>query len=255
MAVLKVFAGIIGLVWKLYILIVFTLTALLFYPLITPLLTTTKNKKRAAKLFVWWSRVFRVLTFYPIKRVANAKLPDGPFIIVANHASYLDIFLMPSLFSRTPILFLGKAELLSYPLIKTYFENLHIPVFRGNRLKAAKSVVKAKNEIKEGWSIVIFPEGGIHDGPKPDLAPFKRGAFQIAKSAGVPIVPVTFLNNFQLFSDPTEILGLAGPGISKVIIHPFINVDEINEMEVEELRERCFTIINNSLIERYPHLK
>ena len=45
--------------------------------------------------------------------------------------------------------------------------------------------------------------------------------------------------------------------IMEIIPHrdPFLLIDEINEMEVEELRERCFTIINNSLIERYPHLK
>lgn len=131
---------------------------------------------------------------------------------------------------------------------------MNIPVYRNNRRKAAQSVVHALQEIKNGWSIVIFPEGGIPDNENPKMVPFKKGAFILAKQTGIPIVPVTFTNNFLLFSDPTKILGPAMPGISKVHIHPFISSEVVERMDMQELSDYCFSIINKPLIDKYPHL-
>ncbi len=252
---MKVLLGIPGLIWKLYIAVIFTVTALVLYPIIRPQLGSDKGRKRAFKVFVFWSWWFRILCLYGVKRVKNSPLPEGPYVILANHASYLDIFLMYSVLPQSPFLFLGKSELLSYPLIKAYFKRMNIPVFRGNRVKAARSLIRASKEVKIGWSIMIFPEGGIPDGQAPKMIRFKDGAFQLAKSLKVPIVPVTFTNNHKLFSDPTEILGPARPGISRIHIHEAISVERIAEMEVKELRKHCFDIINEPILEEYPHLK
>lgn len=241
--------GLVGLVWKLYIAVIFTVTAILMYPLIVPFLTSTKQKKRAFRIFVFWSRLFRVLTFYPIKKIQREELPDSAVIILANHSSYLDIFLMYSILPDKPFLFLGKSDILKYPLIKTYFKRMNIPVFRGNRIKAARSLQQAAEEIKEGWSIVIFPEGGIPDHQQPALGPFKSGAFILAKKMEVPVVNLTFLNNYKLFSDPTLILGPAYPGLSKVIIHPTIAAEEVRQTDARELMNKCYGIINAPLTE------
>lgn len=251
---MRIIVGILGFVWKLYIAVLFIITAVFFYPFIVPLLNTIENKRRAFRIFVVWSWTFRILAFYFVRKVAVNQLPKGPYLIVANHSSYLDIFLMYSILPNHPFLFLGKSEILSYPLIKTFFKRMNIPVYRNNHRKAAQSVVKAIQEIKNGWSIVIFPEGGIPDEDNPKMIPFKKGAFILAKETGIPIVPVTFTNNFLLFSDPTKILGPAMPGISKVHIHPFIESKKVNELDLKELSEYCFEIINKPLIDKYPHL-
>ena len=132
---------------------------------------------------------------------------------------------------------------------------MNIPVFRGNRVKAARSLIRASQEAKKGWSIMIFPEGGIPDGQAPKMIRFKDGAFQLAKSLNRPIVPITFTNNYKLFSDPSEILGVARPGISRVHIHETIPIEKIAEMKVSELRKYCFEIINGPILEEHPHLK
>ena len=251
---MRIIIGVIGLIWKLYIALLFATSALFFYPFIVSLLNSTANKRRAFKVFVIWSWTFRILAFYFVRKVAFNKLPNGPYLIVANHSSYLDIFLMYSIIPNHPFLFLGKSEILSYPLIKTFFKRMNIPVYRNNRRKAAQSVVQALQEIKNGWSIVIFPEGGIPDNENPKMVPFKKGAFILAKQTGIPIVPVTFTNNFLLFSDPTKILGPAMPGISKVHIHPFISSEVVERMDMQELSDYCFSIINKPLIDKYPHL-
>lgn len=250
----KLVVGILGLIWKLYIGVVFVITAIIYYPLIVPFLYKESNKRIAFKLFISWSQVFQLLCFY-FKHVEwKERIPDGPYIIIANHASYLDIFVMPSLFPDHEFLFLGKSELLKYPLIKTYFKKLNIPIYRGDDRRSARALISAMKAVKKGWSLVIFPEGGIPDNDNPKMIPFKPGAFKIAQNTGVPIIPVTFLNNHTLFSDPTNILGQARPGISKVIVHKPIYAHDYEHMGLEELSEYCHQIINAPLLERYPHL-
>ena len=252
---MKVLTGVLGLLWKLYIAVIFTVTAVLLYPVIRPQLGSDRGRKRAFKVFVFWSWCFRILCLYGVKTVTKHPLPKAPYIILANHASYLDIFLMYSVLPENPFLFLGKSELLNYPIIRAYFKQMNIPVFRGSRIKAARSIIRASKEVQNGWSIMIFPEGGIPDGQAPKMIRFKDGAFRLAKSLELPIVPVTFTNNHKLFSDPTEILGPARPGVSHVHIHETISPEKIAEMEIPELRKHCFEIINAPILEEYPHLK
>lgn len=247
--------GILSLMWKVYIGIIFVITAILFYPIITPFLVKKQSRKKAFKIFVIWSWTFRILCFYIVRKIEKNPLPKAPYIIVANHISYFDIFFMYSILPDNPFLFLGKSEILRYPLIKTYFKRMNIPVHRGDRHKSGRAFVQSKREITDGWSLVIFPEGGIPDHDLPRLIRFKDGAFQIAKSMRVPIVPLTFLNNHKLFSDPSKILGPARPGISYVFQHPFISAEKVDELEVVELKNLCREIIEQPILDRYPELK
>lgn len=252
---MKTVLGILGLIWKFYIAIIFLITALFLYPVIATLLSDPRNKRKAFKVFVFWSWMFRVLCFYRVKKIKDSKLPEGPYLIVANHSSYLDIFLLYSYMNKEAFLFLGKSEILKYPLFKTFFKKFNIPVFRDNRTKAARSLIQAIREVKNGWSIAIFPEGGIPDNDNPRMIEFKQGAFQLAKNLKIPIVPITYTNNHKLFSDPSNILGSARPGVSHVHIHPFISGEEIEGLTQQELSDKCFDIINAPLLEAYPELK
>ncbi|MFT5779448.1 MAG: 1-acyl-sn-glycerol-3-phosphate acyltransferase [Crocinitomicaceae bacterium] len=245
--------GVFSLVWKVYAAIVFTVTAILLYPIIYPLLFSLKNKKRAFRVFVFWSWSFRILCFYFVKKVKKSEIPDGPYVIAANHISYLDIFLLFSILPNHPFLFLGKGELLHYPIIGAYFKRLNIPVHRGSAIKSARSLVRASQEVENGWSLAIFPEGRIPD-VNPKMIPFKSGAFQLAKNLKLPIVPMTFVNNHRLFSDPTNILGPARPGISRVYIHPAIPTSEVERMTQSELLKHTFDIINEPILKEYPNV-
>lgn len=197
----------------------------------------------------------RVFCFYVVRKISNAPLPEGPYVIVSNHTSYLDIFFMYSVLPKHPFLFLGKSEILSYPIISTYFKGLNIPVDRKDRRKSAMSLVMAKKAVAEGWSIVIFPEGGIPDDDNPKMLRFKQGAFNLAKSLNIPIVPLSFTNNFELFCDPLDFKGTARPGVSHLYIHPFLSCEEVEGMEIKELSHTCFQIINEPILAEYPHLK
>jgi len=196
----------------------------------------------------------RIFCFYVVRCVEKEPLPEGPYIIVANHTSYLDIFFMYSMLPKHPFVFLGKSEILTYPIIRTYFKNLNIPVFRFDRKKVGVSFQLALEAIEEGWSLVIFPEGTIPEVDIPKMMPFKNGAFKIAKEANVPIVPITFTTNHLLFSDPTMVFGPARPGVSRFYIGKYISKELVAQKSFTELKELCFSRVEAPLKKEYPHL-
>lgn len=251
---MRVLLGVVGLIWKIYVALMFILTALLLFPFITFQLRKESSKRRAFDYFVFWSQLFRRLCFYSLE--VTGKIPDDeqPYIIIANHASYLDIFLIYSVFPKRPFVIMGKSELLHYPIIRQYFLRMNIPVYRGNRKKAQASVQQAVHAVRDNWNLVIFPEGGIPDYHNPRMLRFKSGAFQIAKQTGTAILPVTFVNNFKLFSDPTKLLGSAYPGKSIVVVHEALTAQYVQETDLKILRDHCRAIINRPLQKHYPEL-
>lgn len=240
-----------SIVYKGYVGIVFGTTLLTFYPAIYILLLRPKWKRKTMPLFSSWSGIFQFLILMPTRKNKKHNFPKTPFILCANHASYMDIAMMPFVLRKVNFLFIGKHEILSYPIIKTFFKRLHIPVNRENKLQAARSFVKASKAIDEGWSIVIFPEGGIPDENRPKMMDFKAGAFKLAMDKKVPIVPITFLDNYRLFSDPDDFLGHARPGISRVVVHPTITPESYSTLSIDELKEKVYSIIDEPLKELY----
>lgn len=243
-----------SLLWKIYVGIVFAVFAIVFYPFMLVLLSRKEWKKGSFRIFLFWSWMMRIFCFYHVRKIVYTPPPKGPYVIIANHVSYLDIFFMYSILPQHPFLFLGKSEILNYPIIKTYFKGLNIPVHRNDRQKSARSFILAKKAVGEGWSLVVFPEGGIPDDGNPKMIPFKEGAFKLARALQIPIVPLTFTNNFNLFSDPMDFNGTAHPGISRVYVHPHIDVNKINELTDKELSDYCFQVINGPLLLEYPAL-
>ena len=120
---MRIIIGIIGLIWKLHIAAVFFITAIIFYPLIVPFLFSDKTRNHSFNFFVAWSWAVRIFCFYFVSKKKVSPLPEGSYIIVANHMSYLDIFLMPSIL---PALYISPE---SFPIFedetiaKTTFKN------------------------------------------------------------------------------------------------------------------------------------
>ena len=109
-----------------------------------------------------------------------------PRIFMANHVSWFDVFALAEVLPRYK--FIAKAELAKIPIFgKGAVAAAMIPLERENRKSAFQSYDKAAAKIREGASVVVYPEGTR--GFSYELRPFKKGAFVLAVSAGVPIVP------------------------------------------------------------------
>ena len=114
--------------------------------------------------------------------------PDRSYIYMPNHQSNADI---PLLLGRLPVQFrwLAKAELFRIPLFGRAMRGVgYISIDRSNRKSAFESLARAALTIRNGTSVLIFPEGTrSRDGR---ILPFKKGGFVLAVDSGVPIVPV-----------------------------------------------------------------
>ena len=226
--------------------LVFLILAIPMFPLFYFLLKTDKRIHQAFKLKRIWAKI--ILFFTGIVVVQNNKelLPKSPYVICANHASYLDIVLMFVIIPES-FLFLGKAELLKWPIIKIFFRNMDIPVDRSNGMKAKKSIELTKEAIQKGFSVAIFPEGLIPSEGIPKMKPFKRGAFVLAVSQQVEIVPITFVNNWKLFATESDLFGPGRPGLAKVIFHKPISTIGKTEKDIPQLVKETFSSIEKDI--------
>lgn len=242
---MKVIKAIGTLLYKVYFGFVFLLTGSLLYPYFFIALRGEKKYDRAKKIKKIWSRLLCILAFIKIDVKNKELFPEkGPYIVCANHTSYLDIILMYFIIPED-FAFLGKAEVLKWPLISIFFKRgVDIPVFRNNRKKATESLLQANNALKNGRSLAIFPEGGIMENP-PTMGPFKNGAFTLSIDNNTPIIPVTFVNNYKLFSDHTEVFKRGRPGKSIVKIHSPIYID--NTTNLITLRNMTYDVIKKGL--------
>ncbi|MGE5256558.1 MAG: lysophospholipid acyltransferase family protein [Hyphomicrobiales bacterium] len=138
--------------------------------------------------------------------VAGAERIDvnRPYIFMANHQSNLDI---PVLLGHLPVQFrwLAKAELFKIPVFGQAMRGAgYISVDRANRQAAFESLQEAREKIRSGCSIVIFPEGTRSlDG---SLKPFKKGGFVMAIGAGAPIVPLAVRGTYRIMPKNTWLI-------------------------------------------------
>jgi 1-acyl-sn-glycerol-3-phosphate acyltransferase len=111
----------------------------------------------------------------------------GPFVVVANHQSILDILLL----SRVPheMKWIAKEELFEVPWVGWMLRmSGDIPIRRGDAESGGEALARAKAYLARGMSVMLFPEGTRSKTGK--LLPFKSGAFRLAVEAGVPVLPV-----------------------------------------------------------------
>lgn len=235
--------GIFRFLYKVYFGIVFVVSGVVLYPYFLIALSGEQKLKRAKKVKKVWAKTICFLSFIRVDVVDKQNFPkSGPYVVCANHASYLDIIVM-FLIIPHDFAFMGKAELLRWPLIHIFFKRgIDIPVYRNNRKLAGNSLLLAHESLKNGRCIAIFPEGKMVENP-PIMSRFKNGAFSMAIEHEVPIVPITFLNNYELFSDHTDIFGAGRPGIAKIKIHAPIFVSASTELV--PLRDETFETIRN----------
>ncbi|UCD79558.1 MAG: 1-acyl-sn-glycerol-3-phosphate acyltransferase [Desulfobacterales bacterium] len=114
--------------------------------------------------------------------------PLRSYIYMSNHQSNFDI---PVLLAHLPVQFrwLAKAELFKIPIFGRAMRGAgYVRIDRFNRESAFKSIEEAAAKMKDGISVMIFPEGTRSRDGK--IRPFKKGGFVMAVDTGFPIVPV-----------------------------------------------------------------
>jgi 1-acyl-sn-glycerol-3-phosphate acyltransferase len=153
------------------------------------LVVFTPTERGRRKLAHWCARLLFYCTFTPLRVSGYEHLdPHHAQIIVANHTSYLDGFIVTAALDL-PIHFIVKGELARILPVRLLLERFGVEfVDRFNANKGTSDVKRIAAKSRNGQSIVFFPEGTFttFEG----LQPFRMGAFVTASRARVPVVPV-----------------------------------------------------------------
>jgi 1-acyl-sn-glycerol-3-phosphate acyltransferase len=140
-----------------------------------------------------------------------------PCVIIANHQSNYDLFVLGNIVPPRTVC-IGKKSLKWVPLFGQLFWLAgNVLIDRGNPLRARLAIRQTTDTLQQrDTSIWVFPEGTRNQGK--GLLPFKRGAFQMAIDAGVPIVPVcvsTYVREMRLNRwDSGEVIIRSLPALS-----------------------------------------
>jgi len=169
--------------------------------------------------------------------------PGETAIYCVNHQSAMDI---PVLFVNLPVQFrfVAKRSLFRMPFMGWHLRRSgHISVVRDRPQQAMKSMKKVAQEIREGKSVLLFPEG--HRSRNGRLLPFKAGSFYIAILAGVPIVPIT-VNGTSYVLKPDTYHVRAGQ--TEMIVHPAISTQGLTLRDVDALTQKVRDIIASRFV-------
>ncbi|ABN66569.2 predicted protein [Scheffersomyces stipitis CBS 6054] len=167
--------------------------------------------------------------------VKNEKyLSSNPAIYISNHQSALDIYVLGKIFQ--PGYFVTGKKSLKYVPFLGWFMALSGTFFldRSKSDKARKVLDSALTSLKkQDRALFIFPEGTRSGTEELEFLPFKKGAFHLAKQAGIPIVPIVVSNTSTIFNSKRKFFN--GGEINIEILPPVSTENLVTNEDVTKL--------------------
>lgn len=181
-------------------------------------------------------------------------------LVVANHLSYLDIFILSSIL---PSLYITSVE-----VEKTFFLGLmsklggSLFVERRSKTKLLQEIDRIASVLKLGFTVTLFPEGTSSNGEK--VLPFKGALFTTAEKAQIPVQPVCIkyqsINGMPVTADNRDFIYYYGdllffPHLVKLffvrnidVTVTFLEKISLEGRERKEIVDKCFETINCAYI-------
>ncbi|WP_078380283.1 lysophospholipid acyltransferase family protein [Sutcliffiella halmapala] len=143
-----------------------------------------------------WAKNLVNITGSEIKVIGEEKIPKGPVLFVSNHQGNFDVPILIG-FLKKPVGFISKVEVQKIPFVSKWMVAMNcVFIDRRDRRKAIQSIREGVSRLKEGHSLVIFPEGTRSKGNS--MGEFKKGGLRLATESKVPVVPVTISGSYKI---------------------------------------------------------
>ncbi len=170
------------------------------------------------------------------------KIPtDRPVLFTPNHQSYADVPVLLHVLKDFDFGFLMRKSLNNFFAIDQISHIIKcVPIDQDNPRDSMRGIQKTAEQIKNGLSMVVFPEGKRGYSNTPDV--FFNGAFKIVQKTGVTVVPIYMRNIFKVFEGNNNII--APTDISVTILDP-IETREMTRDDVKQLHDKVYSIILN----------
>lgn len=163
---------------------------------------------------------------------------DRAVLFVSNHQGNFDIPILLGYIDK-PKAFIAKIEMLKLPLIRTWMRQMNcVFMDRQDMRQSLKVMNEATEYLKQGYSMVIFPEGTRSKGET--MGEFKAGSLRIAMKANVPIVPVTIKGSYKLMEQNGFVIK---PADVEIVISEPIETAGLTKEQANGLNEKVYSII------------
>lgn len=169
-------------------------------------------------------------------------VPDGPCLFVGNHQGLLDVPVIVSSLDRY-VGFVAKKEMLKLKILTYWMKQMKCVFMDRENIRAAiKTINEGVDNLKNGYSMLIFPEGTRSRGG--NLGEFKKGSMKLGIKAGVPIVPIAIDGTYKV----REANGgkIKPADVDLIVCHP-IYPKELSKEEQNNLSETIKGIIQKEL--------
>ncbi len=151
-------------------------------------------------------RLFIFITGSKIEVRGIERLPKNEAVLfVGNHRSYFDILVTYAYLDR-PFGFVAKDSMQKAYILRIWMKYIHCLFLNRSDLKEGmKTIISGAEQIKNGVSVFIFPEGtrGEEEGK---MASFKEGSLKMAQKAKCKIVPIALTNTAAIWEDHFPIM-------------------------------------------------
>jgi len=210
--------------------------SLIFIALCTPLTFLPAPKRYENQLYFFlttlWGKFLMFFSFIFVKVYGEQNLPtypNSPAIIVVNHTSSLDIFVIESIMKSYPHIWLVKQAYAKIPLFSILVKRMHIPVQRNDSRTAGRALLKAYKQAQEIAShIIIFPEGKRYNDGK--IHKFNSGFALLAKKLKRPVIPIAIFGFHKIMPKGTILIDYHATQPTMTIGKPLI-IDEHESIE------------------------
>lgn len=153
------------------------------------------------RIVQWMFRFILFICGTKLTVIGEEHVPrDVPVLYIGNHKSYFDILIT---YSRCPGLtgYIAKDNLARIPLLSVWMRRLNCLFLDREDIKEAlKTILAGIDNIKNGISMCIFPEG-TRNTTDEQMLPFKEGSFKMAEKTGCPIIPMAITNSAEIFEN------------------------------------------------------
>ena len=224
--------------WLILVPLILLLT--LVFAIIAIVLALTVGPSRSGQFAgPTWARCIAALTPVRVSVRGREHLdPNQSYVFVANHRSMYDIIVLYGWLGMD-FRWVMKKELRKVPALGIACAVLgHVFVDRSNRDAARAALNDVRDQLRGGTCILFFPEGTRSSGPK--LLPFKTGAFRMAESLELPVVPLTLNGTAKIIPNKTVNIH---PGQVSLTIHPPLPVGSHRET-----LKQARTMINDTFV-------
>ena len=184
---------------------------------------TKRSKLLNHSLASWWSKLILFFSFIKLNKIGVENIEEKrSYVIVANHLSAFDIFIVYSCI-KSDFIVIIKREIRKIPFFGFLCDRFgHIYIDRSGGKKALASFNRGKKEVKEGRSILFFPEGTRSKNGK--IGNFKIGAFRMAVETELSILPITISGTEAILKPGCLRIK---PGTVEVKVHKEIKVENL----------------------------